>query len=175
MKEIVGKCVIQLTPYWYRGPKRTKEMKNSTDLTRCKTYVELFCICVTAISSMSTTSIFYLNRSHEVFSWVNLVWLPEKYLALFGDLIGLQRYAMKMVRSEPRRIMEAHLDYFHVSVTNGLFNWKKVNSDIETIRHRRLQLNCLKTLETYFKLTDTETVLDTERRGLRNQFKGLLD
>ena len=38
----------------------------------------------------------------------------------------------------------------------------------------RLQLKSPKTHDTYFKLTDNQTVVDTER-GLRNQVRGLVD
>ena len=60
----------------------------------------------------------------------------EKYLALFGDLIGLQRYAKTKVESDRRRILLDVMDNMQMLLTNGLINWKKVNIDIETIQDR---------------------------------------
>ena len=172
IEEIIGKRCIQLNLNWYREPKRTKDLNNSTDSTKWKTYVEKLGICVTTINGIVTSITFYLNKYNEGFSWVDLVLLLQRNLAVFGDLTGLERcYGKGEIRSS--RKMAADLDNKQVSLTNFLISWQKVNSDIETIQDRRLQLKCQKTLDTNFKLTDTQKVLDSEKKDSEIKEKAL--
>ena len=107
VKEIVREGFPLWNLSWYREQRKSKNLKNSTDIHKWKTYVEKLGVSVLAINDIAAITTFWFIKIKKGFTWMSFVALFQKYLALFVDLIALQKYATRMLKLDHRGKMGA--------------------------------------------------------------------